>query len=470
MKNNILKRIGCAVLAGTLLLSLVSCKDKTDVVIKDMEKETVHSLGLDFLGGKDVMPICGFYGPYAAGYSIDGQSLPNWYTDEIFSLVAETGINMFTYSSTDYQNYPDLVYKMLELGEKHNIGITVVDGLINAPNKEDPATIEEMAAQIAKYCDYPAFCGVHVVDEPGSMHYKPSDNGAKDIELFAPVFQKLKELDVWSYGNLHPLWFEKDTDGYRKMLEEYCETCSPSYLSYDHYVWDGGRTKRSFFQNMDIIREYAEKYEIPFWAFVQAGGQWNDAKLFFDSEELHPTEGQMRWSANTALAYGAKGLQYFPVLQPSHFAYAKTDRMDFQRNGIIGAAGNKTQWWYYAKSINEQIKAVDAVLMNAVNKGVIVTGKNAVADCSGLEFIMEEASWRELKEVQGNTMIGCFNYEGKTALYVVNYEEAYAQNVILQLQDTYQVDITQKGESQKVSSNVLELDLEAGEGVLIVFE
>ena len=54
MKNNILKRIGCAVLAGTLLLSLVSCKDKTDVVIKDMEKETVHSLGLDFLGGKDV--------------------------------------------------------------------------------------------------------------------------------------------------------------------------------------------------------------------------------------------------------------------------------------------------------------------------------------------------------------------------------------------------------------------------------
>lgn len=470
MKNKIIKRISCAIISITLLLTVVSCKENKNFAVEDMKKETVHTLGLDFLGGKDVMPICGFYGPYAAGYSIDGHSLPNWYTDEIFSLVAESGINMFTYSSTDYQNYPDLVYKMLELGEKHNIGITVVDSLINTPNKEDPITLEELGTQIAKYCDYPAFCGVHVVDEPRSKFYKPLDNGEKDVGLFAPVFQKLNELGIWAYGNLNPLWFEKDYDGYCKMLEEYCEKCDPSYLSYDHYVWDGGRTKRSFFQNMDVIREYAEKYEIPFWAFVQAGGQWNDSRLFFDSEELHPTEGQMRWSANTALAYGAKGIQYFPVLQPSHFAYAKTDRMDFQRNGIIGAAGNKTQWWYYAKSINQHIKAVDAVLMNAVNKGVIVTGKKAVADCSGLEFIMEEASWRELKEVQGNTMIGCFNYEGNTALYVVNYEEAYAQKVTLRLQDTYKVEITQKGVSKKVSSSTLKLDLEAGEGVLIVFE
>jgi hypothetical protein len=83
---------------------------------------------------------------------------------------------------------------------------------------------------------------------------------------------------------------------------------------------------------------------------------------------------------------------------------------------------------------------------------------------------MEEASWRELKEVQGNTMIGCFNYEGKTALYVVNYEEAYAQKVTLRLQNTYKVDITQKGESKKVRGSTLKLDLEAGEGVLIVFE
>ena len=67
-------------------------------------------------------------------------------------------------------------------------------------------------------------------------------------------------------------------------------------------------------------------------------------------------------------------------------------------------------------------------------------------------------------------MIGCFNYHGKSALYVVNYEAEYAQKVTLNLQDAYNLSITQSGENSKVKTNTLTLDMQPGDGVLVVFE
>ena len=84
--------------------------------------------------------------------------------------------------------------------------------------------------------------------------------------------------------------------------------------------------------------------------------------------------------------------------------------------------------------------------------------------------MFEGDSWRELKSVEGNAMIGCFNYQGKTALYVTNFEEAYAQKVTLNLQGTYNLSVTQGTDVSYIRTNELELDLKAGEGVLVVFD
>ncbi len=469
MRINVVKRVIGSLLIGVQLLCLCSCGER-QVSIEPMEQEDVYTFSFDCLGGTDVMPISGFWGPSAAGYSVDGQSLPDYYSDEIFQLLAECGINLFTYSSTDYVKYPNQVIQMLELGEKYNIGITVTDTLISTPREDEAISLEEMAARITKYSNYTSFAGVYVRDEPGSLTFKPSPDGSGNISAYAPIFQNLSKLDIWGYGSLYPVWMETDYDGYNKMVEEYCETCDPMMLCFDHYPWDGIRTKESFFYNMDVIRRYANKYEIPFWSFVQAGGQFNDAKEYFDSKELFPSEGEIQWSANVALVCGAKGIAYFPMIQPYHFAFAETDRMDFQRNGLLGAWGNKTQWWYYAQNLNKQIAAVDEVLMNAVNKGVIASGEDAKKITDGLEMVIKEDTWREVESVEGSALVGCFNYRGKSALYVMNYEDAYAQNITLNLRDVYNLDIVQNAEHSIVSTDVVELDLKAGEGVLIVFE
>ena len=189
-----------------------------------------------------------------------------------------------------------------------------------------------------------------------------------------------------------------------------------------------------------------------------------------DTPDLYPSEGRFTWDVSVTLACGAKGIGYFPLVQPWKFSYAESKEFDFQRQGLIGAYGNKTQWFYYAQNVNAHIREIDSVLMSSVNKGVIVSGKQAETDTKYWEQKIEGTAWRELAGVEGNALIGCFNYKGKTALYVANYEYDYAQKLTLNMQDTYKMRVIQGTETKNIEANTLELDMKAGEGALIVFE
>ena len=181
-----------------------------------------------------------------------------------------------------------------------------------------------------------------------------------------------------------------------------------------------------------------------------------------------PNEEQFNWNVNTSLAFGAQGIQYFPLLQPYQFTITKDG--DYECNGIIGAMGNKTQWYYYAQTINQHIKAIDEVLMNSTHKGVIASGEQANKDLEFTTCVIESGSFNELQSVSGDALVGCFNYQGKTALYVVNHSFEYAQEVKLTFDRVQNLQLIQKAKKADANASELTLNMAAGEGILIVIQ
>ena len=473
MRNKFLSKLICLFLSiVTLVLSFSGCSDsdKPDVSIEAMDLEEVYTFSFDCIGGKDVMPIAGYYGPQANNGAINGQRYPNHFTDAIMSAISECGVNIITANGANYESYPEYTKQLLDLGEKFGIGIFVRDGAVMNNVKDKALSVEELDERISSYRSHPAFAGVYVVDEPGTLNFR-MEGDERFIENYAPIFQNLKKLNTAAYGNLLPLGRAADIDAYQKYIDEYLNTCPVDFLSYDKYPFvdeDSPKDPAVYLKNLSMIRSAAESKHIPFWGFVQAGAQWNDGMNYFDSKGYFPTEGPFSWIVNTTLAFGAKGIQYFPLIQPTHFAYALSTPYDFERNGVIGAWGNKNRWWYYAKKLNKHISEIDEILMNSVSKGLIISSDDMYEEFKSVDCLFKGKSWRELKNVSGETLVGCFNYFGKSAFYVVNYNTEFSQKITLDFAGKYNLRVIQNAKEEFLNSDSLQLEMTPGEGVLVV--
>lgn len=439
---------------------LVGCASEVakTTEITPLEKEESAAVSFDFLGGKDVMPIGGFYGPYAVEFSYDGNDSPNYHTEKYMQLIADSGVNLISASADMYTGDGYYIKKILELGEEYGVGY-----MLNDARMAKDASLETVAECLEDYCDYPAFCGIRITDEPSTEYFMMNENTVESWSNLSDILHN--DLELTCYYNAFPVYEgTASRETYEKYIREIIETCSPKILMWDHYVFDS-RNYQQYFLNMDVIYQFAKEYDLPFWSFIQAGGNWGN----YEGVEHYPNEPEFYWNVNTSLAMGAQGIQYFPLIQPMSTSHIN-GYFDGEKEGLIGAWGNKTQWYYYAQNINKQIAAIDEVLMNSVNKGIIVKGEQALEDTKEVSCIIESGSFQELMSVDGDAMVGCFNYNGKTALYVVNYSMEYAQHIDLHFNEAQNIRMIQNAEESYVNAKDLQLDMAAGEGVLLVIE
>lgn len=476
-------------------------------------EDVINAVSFEFLG-KYVMPIGGFYGPYPS-YTDNGREFPNYISADYFEKIKAAKINLITYSPMDYVNSRNSVIKSLELGERYGIGIFVNDQYITASTGRNHISSTILAQQIKNYSEYQSFCGMYVVDEPNGTSYQP--NSANDfISKYGELALNLQyDLGHICYMNMFPamdldgdgLFEDNEASAYESYVQEFCKTLRPKVLMWDKYPFSSvngpsAAGYQSYLYNLGLMRKYAQQYDVPFWAYIQAGGQWNDAKKYFESSSYYPNEGQFDWNVNTSLAFGAQGIQYFPLIQPVHFAYAGSENnkaWDFDRNGLIAADGSTTQWYDYATSINAHIGVIDEVLMNAKHTGILINAANEGVNVSGeIESVLDHMglvddalilgkgidrawndasysegatlSWDEISNVDGDTMIGCFNYQGKSAYYIVNYNINTMQNIVVEFNKNYSFRKIQNATSTTSQGDSLELTMQPGEGVLVVIE
>ena len=508
---------------GTLVLG-----EEREICVNDSATvDTSASVTIDFLG-QNTMPIAG-YGMWTAS-DLDGSDkniFPDVNREMYFEMFADAGINLINYGSEDYATNPSDVLKQLEYGTKYGLGVFVNDSQLLSINNAD--ALSERLKEYSLDTKYESFSGIFLVDEPTTSNYGYNSDRTEEENRIYTRYKSAASLlntnfentDYLTYCNLFPImdvhsrWWEDlgsssnitDTDknAYKSHIATINDALNAKVISYDYYPFEDSRLVKDkydlnlYFWNLDVIRTQAINSGKPFWAYVQAGSQWKNYKSELSEDdnaseftmfnggylkkeafdEYYPSESQFNWIVNTSLAFGAQGIQYYPLIQPIQHAYDGVDaEYDFEVNGVLSAWGGKTQWYYYAQEINKHIAEIDEVLMNAKTEKVVVpTSENANTQTKDLSSVA--TSYGVLNSVTGDALVGYFNYGGKVALYVANNEHfpvgetATKQNVTLNLSTDYP-EITMYDNAKKsviaTSNQQVTLTMDAGEGILLVLE
>lgn len=413
-------------------------------------------LTFDITGGSSVMPRGAWWGPYRVlrdGY-------PDYLTEEYYRYLRDTGLNFVCAIPNNMGSHPDIVLSALDLCRQFNIGFFVNDYSFR---ECDEAL---MRRNIPRYIEHPACLGVHAYDEP-----YPED--LEKLKKAVRLYQSITPVEKPLYFNLFPSYGKFGDDdvrlrNYEKYLDDCCAELEVKMLSYDYYAfkkreYEWGRLKL-FFDNLSLARAVAKKRGIPFWTFVQAGDAFTCDGA--EGKEEFPTPEMLLWNVNTNLAYGSKAMQYFTFIQPAaqSRSLAAAD-MNCRVLGMLGADGRKNIWYDAVKRANAVIEQVESYLMNAESLGVMISGEKTASLIAGTEKL---SSYRELVCVDGTEcVVGCFDYNGSTLLYVVNNDYENSGTVKFNFDDIYAFEVIKGGKSSAYAGREWSIRLSAGEGVLI---
>ncbi|MCL2752419.1 MAG: hypothetical protein FWE62_06675, partial [Firmicutes bacterium] len=423
----------------------------------------------DYLGGRDVMPIGGWHGPHTPWH--DDYPYADFINERTYDLIKRSGINFISASPDDFDRNPESLERVIDLAHRCGIGIFPTDRYL-IRNENLPRFKERLAG----FIDRPNVLGLHITDEPYGDRFPEL---ARVVDAFNAASGKTAYINMlpnYGGGITRDNFYPDRKAPYDEFLDDFLTQVKVKMLSYDFYPFSYEKpgdvfSQSWYFDNLASACAVSKKHGLPFWVFIQCGSEWNDHNKELEILPAdYPGEYALMWNVNTCLAYGAKAVQYFTVLQPVYYATSEGGQKYFGRNGMIGADGSTNRWYYYVMRANAQIAAVDHVLMNASNEGVILNGRQAKNNVLGAEVI-QSGAYGPLKRVDGGSLLtGCFDYAGKSAFYIVNFSVSEWQWARLYLDGRRNIEIIQKTASRHIKSDEASLYLEPGEGVLAVVE
>ena len=275
--------------------------------------------------------------------------------------------------------------------------------------------------------------------------------------------------------NIRPFSLKETPEEYENYLSKFCEEEKPKYLSFINQMYSNiyenhiprQTACRNFILNAMIVNKFSVEYGIPFWGNVQAGGNFGK-KMYGSVSRYYPGDSEFLWMVNVLLAAGAKGIQYYPIVQEFESAVWPDGAIDTDINGILGADGLPGIYWSYARTASDHIRDVGPMLLQCRNEGMIASG-NAARTLEGANGVVSE--FRKLKSVESEdtgVIIGCLDFKHRTGLYVVNNDLVRRREVTLNFEDNQIVVITQPGNKRTLMNvDSVKLELQAGGAALL---
>lgn len=391
----------------------------------------------------------------------------NYLTSEsTYADYAEAGVNtmMGLYEYAGSKEVEQALDWCLEYGLAYLLPLGGADSFVSD-------SVPKSTLSRVKYHD--AFAGIMQVDEPGRISFEKIKKSADILDGVMPddITGALWHVNLFpTYANQKQLYFRNYTDTsvlpeggytYEQYVSDYMEICQPQVLSYDYYPCQGnpGNLINGYFDNMSVIRAAAAKANVPFWVFIQT--------CSFGGRSRIPNQAEIFWQVNTALSYGAKGIQYFTGVVPTN-GNGTGEQFD---GAMFDRHGNRTAVYDYVKNANLQLAAADEVLMCCKSKGMILAGSMPWNGDSGIPEADCLNTYGALTAVNAShAIVGCFDYDGKAAFYVTNNSITEGDTVALTFDKSVKGYTVQKANRQSFSGDSLSLTAEAGEGILVVIE
>ena len=252
-------------------------------------------------------------------------------TIERYKELAECG---FTHSFSSYSSIASIT-KALDIARQVDVKL-----LVNLPElQKAPETTARTLMS------HPALGGYYLRDEPNTADFAELAAWAKRIQSV--------DNDHPCVINLFPTYATPGQLGakdYQEHVDRFIKEVPVPLISFDHYPIVGERVRGDWHQNLEIIRTASAKARKPFWAFCLSVAH-NPYPI--------PTIEHLRLQANTNLAYGAKGIQYFTYWTPGD-----TSTWNFHE-GPITADGKRTRTYDVVKQANREIQALAPVFLNS---------------------------------------------------------------------------------------------------------
>jgi len=236
-----------------------------------------------------------------------------------------------------------------------NILQNAVNGEVS-PDRQEAVT-KRLENLLDDYGTSPALAGLNLYDEPNSRLFGILAYTKGELQRLAP--QELPYVNVWpSYAAPKALGART----YGKYLNRYFSTVNPPLLSFDHYPLLSKGITSDYFYNWAVIRNFSRRFGVPSWGFIQSGGFYGPRIGL--ARRRRPTENELFWQINVALAYGAKGLQYFTYWTPVN------PQIQFG-NALISGNGDLTDLYYSATRANDYLRKVGGQLLPLKSESVM---------------------------------------------------------------------------------------------------
>lgn len=349
----------------------------------------------------------------------------------------------------------------LTLSDKYGLDYYVRDE-INWDVSWD-TTVFERNAEFYRNCQkHKSFKGVFITDEPACETY-PEIRALKDA--FDKFFGK---FPFGYYVNLLPTYANDVTQlgaPYPEYIDKYIKEVGNDHVCFDHYPFTNrtvnGKKEdymyADYLYNLDVVAKACDKANVEMWTFIQA-------KNYCDN--VHDIDyGALSYQIYVSLAFGSKAILYYTYWTwPGYYANEVDTADETGRVAIISSKGKKTEKYYYAKDIHNEINAFSDIITDCKHLRTYMYAKNKA------EIQFKDIEIADDSQFTGSApiIVGEFlTPNGKKAYLVVNATNPYDGIV-----NTVRCDIkdVRVYNENRVDCKYLPFDLEmkSGKGFFVV--